>query len=194
MCGACGAGRSVPRWEDVLAPPGRAVLAARAARTERLLGPGSGLRVRAWLSAGYLLGDRVGRTVHAADLDTLWRAAAERGARPAGRLSLRGPAATVPVEVPGGWDPATVAVWCAAVARTEPDASLEVTLPDPAGARTVLVEIGSGAVRARVLEATSDGPERGGAILVRGVGAAGAARHLTACHLPVRASEDLYGA
>ncbi|MFE9309206.1 hypothetical protein ACFYM5_16125 [Streptomyces sp. NPDC006706] len=193
MCGACGAGRSVPRWEDVLAPPGRAVLAARAARAERLLGPGSGLRVRAWLSAGYLLGDRVGRTVHAADLDTLWRAAAERGARPAGRLSLRGPAATVPVEVPGGWDPATVAVWCAAVARTEPDASLEITLPDPAGARTVLVEIGSGAVRARVLETASDGPERGGAILFRGVGAAGAAHHLTVCHLPVRASEDLDG-
>ncbi|MFB7569577.1 hypothetical protein [Streptomyces sp. NPDC056165] len=193
MCGACGAGRSVPRWEDVLAPPGRSVLAARAARTERLLGPGSGLRVRAWLSAGYLLGDRVGRTVHAADLDTLWRAAAERGARPAGRLSLRGPAATVPVEVPGGWDPATVAVWCAAVARTEPDASLEITLPDPGGTRTVLVEIGSGAVRARVLEATPDGPERGGAILVRGVGAAGAARHLTACHLPAGAPEDRDG-
>ncbi|MGW3512987.1 hypothetical protein [Streptomyces sp. NPDC000994] len=131
--------------------------------------------------------------MHAADLDTLWRAAAERGARPAGGLSLRGPAGTVPVEVPGGWDPATVAVWCAAVARTEPDTSLEITLPDPGRTRTVLVEIGSGAVRARVLEAAPGGPERGGAILVGGVGATGAARHLTACHLPASAPEERDG-
>ncbi|MFE4423222.1 hypothetical protein [Streptomyces sp. NPDC056817] len=104
-----------------------------------------------------------------------------------------GPTATVPVEAPGGWDPATVAVWCAAVARTEPDGSLEITLPGPGGTRIVLVEIGSGAVRARVLEAAPDGPERGGAIVVGGVGAAGAARHLTACHLAADAPEDGMG-
>ncbi|MFB7113709.1 hypothetical protein [Streptomyces sp. NPDC056291] len=79
------------------------------------------------------------------------------------------------------------------MARTEPDASLEITLPDPGGTRTVLVEIGSGAVRARVLEATPDGPERGGAMLVGGVGAAGAARHLTTCHLPAGEPEDRDG-
>ncbi|WP_445529267.1 hypothetical protein [Streptomyces cyslabdanicus] len=100
--------------------------------------------------------------MHAADLDTLWRAAVERGARPAGRRPLGGDSATVPVEAPGGRDPATVALWCAAVARTEPDASLELALPDPGGARTVLVEIGSSTVRARVLEPVPDDPERGG--------------------------------
>ncbi|MFE9173160.1 hypothetical protein ACFYNZ_27470 [Streptomyces kebangsaanensis] len=182
MCGACGAGRSVPRWEDVLARPSRPVLAARAARADRLLDGGAGLRVRPWLSAGYLLSDRVGRTVHAADLDTLWRAAGERGARPAGWRPLRGADATVPVEVPGGWDLAAAAVWCAAVARAEPDASLEVTLPDPGGARTLLVNIEYGAVRATALDGAPDGPAPGAAILVRGAGAADAARHLADHH------------
>ncbi|GAB2781470.1 hypothetical protein GCM10027073_12580 [Streptomyces chlorus] len=178
MCGACGTGRSVPRWEDILAPPTRSVLAARAASTDRLLDGGSGLRVRSWLSAGYLLSDRVGRTAHAADLDALWRAAGERGARPKGWRPLRGADTTVSVEAPGGWDLAAAAVWFAAVARAEPDASLEVTLPDPGGARTLLVTIDSGVVGATAVADSPDGPPPGATALVSGAGAVEAARHL----------------
>ncbi|MFC5959164.1 hypothetical protein ACFP51_33460 [Streptomyces pratens] len=167
----------MPRWEDILAPPTRSVLAARAASTDRLLDGGSGRRVRSWLSAGYLLSDRVGRTAHAADLDALWRAAGERGARPKGWRPLRGADTTMSVEAPGGWDLAAAAVWFAAVARAEPDTSLEITLPDPAGARTLLVTIDSGAVRAVVVTDPPDGPPEATA-LVSGAGAAEAARHL----------------
>ncbi|WP_406351026.1 hypothetical protein OHB56_40240 [Streptomyces sp. NBC_01635] len=178
MCGACGAGRSVPRWEDILAPPTRSVLAARAASTDRLLDGGCGLRVRSWLSAGYLLSDRVGRTTHAADLDTLWRAAGERGARPKDWRPLRGAETTVSVEAPGGWDLATAAVWFAAVARSQPDTSLEITLPDPGGARTLLVTIDSGAVGAVVVTDFGDGPPPEATAVVSGAGAVVAARHL----------------
>jgi hypothetical protein len=88
----------------------------------------------------------------------------------------------VPVEVPGGWDLAAAAVWCAAVARAEPDASLEVTLPDPGGARTLRVNIEYGAVRPAALDGTPDGPAPGTAVLLSGAGAADAARHLMYHH------------
>ncbi|MFJ3146190.1 hypothetical protein ACIPJM_27565 [Streptomyces halstedii] len=167
----------MPRWEDVLAPPTRAVLAARAAAAGRLLEPASGLRVRAWLSAGYLVADRVGRTVHAADLDTLWRAVAERGARPAGWRPLGGVQTTEFVEpYDDDRDLTAAAVWCAAVARTEPDAHLELTLPDPARSRVVRVTIASGTVRATVLDA----PEPVTRVRIDGAGAAEAAHHLSA--------------
>ncbi|GAB3169497.1 hypothetical protein [Streptomyces incanus] len=178
MCGACGTGRSVPRWEDLLAPPTRPVLAARAASTGRLLDGGSGLRVRSWLSSGYLLSDRVGRTAHAADLDALWRAAQERGARPRNWRPLRGADTTVSVEAPGGWDLAAAAAWFAAAARAEPDTSLEITLPDPGGARTLLVTLASGAVRATAVTDLPNGPPPDATALVSGAGAAQAARHL----------------
>ncbi|WP_326700822.1 hypothetical protein OG909_28135 [Streptomyces sp. NBC_01754] len=176
MCGACGGGRSVPRWEDVLAPPTRGVLAARASAAGRLLDSGSGLRVRAWLSAGYLVADRVGRTVHAADLDSLWRAVAERGARPAGWRPLGGARTTEFVEPYGDRDLTAAAVWCAAVARTEPAAELELTLPDPARSRVVRVTIESGTVRATAL----DTPEPVTRVRIDGAGAAEAAHHLRA--------------
>lgn len=178
MCGACGTGRSAPRWEDTLAPPTRSVLAARAASTDRLLDGGSGLRVRSWLSAGYLLSDRVGRTTHAADLDTLWRTAWQRGARPKDWQPLEGADTTESVEAPGGWDLATTAVWFAAVARSQPDTSLEITLPDPDRARTLLVTIDSGTVRATVVTDSGDGPPPEAPAVVSGAGASIAARHL----------------
>lgn len=198
MCGACGGGRSVPRWEDVLAPPTRSVLADRAARTGQLLDPGTGLRVRSWLSAGYLLSDRVGRTVHAADLDALWRAAAERGARPKGWRPLNGADTTVSVELPGGWDLAMAAVWCAAAARAAPAASLRLTLPDRAGDRVLGITIASGAVRATVLHGSGSSPDDSGpdgrapvsVVLISGTGAADAARHLRGHHDMTRALAD----
>ncbi|MBQ0825242.1 hypothetical protein [Streptomyces tagetis] len=162
----------------MLAPPTRAVLAARAAAAGRLLEPASGLRVRAWLSAGYLLADRVGRTVHAADLDTLWRAAAERGARPAGWRPLGATPAADSVDLSGDWDLAAAGVWCAAVARAEPDAELEVTLPDPAGDRALRVTIAAGTVRAAPLD-TADPPAYA---RIAGPGAGEAARHARAHH------------
>ncbi|MEZ7002131.1 hypothetical protein [Streptomyces sp. AD55] len=168
----------MPRWEDVLAPPTRPVLAARAAAAGRLLEPASGLRVRAWLSAGYLLDDRVGRTVHAADLDTLWRAAADRGARPAGWRPLRATPAAERAGLPGTWDLAAAAVWCAAVARAEPDAELEITLPDPAAHRAVRVTIAAGTVRAAPLDPADPVPYA----RITGPGASEAARHVTAHH------------
>ncbi|MEV0690814.1 hypothetical protein [Streptomyces sp. NPDC050388] len=188
----------MPRWEDVLAPPARSVLADRAARTGQLLDPGSGLRVRSWLSAGYLLSDRVGRTVHAADLDTLWRAAAERGARPRGWRPLGGADTTVSVELTGGWDLAAAAVWCAAAARSAPDASLRITLPDRAGDRVLGITLASGAVRATVLhgpgspagDSAPDGRVFGAAVLISGTGAADAARHLRGHHDVTRAAAE----
>ncbi|MFD0210631.1 hypothetical protein ACFVH9_16210 [Streptomyces hirsutus] len=150
----------------------------RGPRTDRLLDGGFGLQVRSWLSAGYLLSDRVGRTTHAADLDTLWRAAGQRGARPKDWRPLRGADTTVSVEAPGGWDLATAAVWFAAVARSQPDTSLEITLPDPGGARTLLVTIDSGAVRATAVTDSGDGPPPEATAVVSGAGASMAARHL----------------
>ncbi|MER6153464.1 hypothetical protein ACWCQB_35995 [Streptomyces hirsutus] len=82
------------------------------------------------------------------------------------------------VEAPGGWDLATAAVWFAAVARSQPDTSLEITLPDPGGARTLLVTIDSGAVRATAVTDSGDGPPPEATAVVSGAGASMAARHL----------------
>jgi hypothetical protein len=166
MCGACGAGRSGPRWEDTLGRPTRLVLRARAAAADRLLG--ARLRVTPWFATGYLLADRVGRSTHLTGLDSLWSTA-------------RGWGATLP-----GWDPGTdaatvrfdapaetdaVAVWLAAVAHVVRPDALEVRIPDHAGDRTVVAHLAPGAVTVSVAHAEPAGS-------VRGAGAAEAARHL----------------
>ncbi|MDQ1676705.1 MAG: hypothetical protein QOC93_1849 [Actinomycetota bacterium] len=181
MCGACGAGRSGPRWEDTLGMPTRAVLRARATEANRVLGVGARLRVRPWFSTGYLLADRVGRSTHVTELDSLWTTARGWGATLPGWEAGSGDAVVYPdLPVRGALD--AVAVWLAAVAHLARPDRLEVTLPDPTGERTVVARVAPGAVTLTAV------PGRPAAATVRGVGATEAARHLRR-HLAEAASE-----
>jgi hypothetical protein len=206
MCGACGAGRSGPRWEDTLGRPTRVALNARAAAANRLLGAGARLRVRPWFSVGYLLADRVGRSTHVTELDSLWDTARGWGATLPGWTAGTGDAVTAGLDLPVPPDLDAVAVWLAAVAHlTRPD-SLEVTVPDAAGDRAVVAQVGPGAVTVTVAPAGGNMAPAGGSMApaggsmapaggsmapaggsmapagfaasTRGVGAAEAARHL----------------
>jgi hypothetical protein len=178
MCGACGAGRSGPRWEDTLGRPTRIALQARAAAANRLLGAGARLRVRPWFSVGYLLADRVGRSTHLTELDSLWDTARGWGATLPGWASGTGDAVTVDLDLPAPSDLDAVAVWLAAVAHLARPGFLEVRVPDPVGDRTVVAEVVAGAVTVTVAPAGVDTEPAGTAASVRGVGAAEAARHL----------------
>jgi hypothetical protein len=172
MCGACGAGRSGPRWEDTLGRPTRTALQVRAAAANRLLGAGSRLRVRPWFAVGYLLGDPVGRSTHVTELDSLWQTARGWGATLPGWEVGSGDAVTTYLDVPAWCDLDSVAVWLAAVAHlVRPDA-LEVRLPDPAGDRTIVARVAPGAVALTVAAMDSAAASMGG------VGATQAARHL----------------
>ena len=172
MCGACGAGRSGPRWEDDLAMPTRTALQARAAAANRLLGAGSRLRVRPWFSVGYLLADRVGKSTHVTELDSLWHTARTWGATLPGWEHGSGGAVTTSLDVPAQCDLDAVAVWFAAVAHLVRPDELEVRLPDPGGDRTIVARVTPGAVAVSVAAADST------AASMRGVGAMQAARHL----------------
>jgi hypothetical protein len=185
MCGACGAGRSGPRWEDTLGRPTRVALHARAVAANRLLGAGSRLRVRPWFSVGYLLGDRVGRSTHVTELDSLWDTARGWGATLPGWTSGTGDSVAVDLDTPPLPDLDAVAVWLAAVAHLARPESLEVRIPDRAGDRTVEARVVPGAVTVTVARA-------GAAASMTGAGAAEAARHLhehlavAPSHLPAR--------
>jgi hypothetical protein len=169
MCGGCGAGRSGPRWEDSLGGPTRTALQARAAAANRLLGAGARLRVRAWFSVGYLVGDRVGRSTHVTELDSLWQTARGWGATLPGWETGAGEPVTVRPDV--AFDPDAVAVWLAAVAHVARPESLELRLPDPVRDRTVLARVTPGLVAVQITPGTVAGG-------MTGVGAAEAARHL----------------
>jgi hypothetical protein len=176
MCGACGAGRSGPRWEDTLGGPTRAALQARAAAANRLLGADARLRVRAWFAVGYLVADRVGRSTHVTELDSLWQTARGWGATLPGWESGGGDPVTVHLDLPARSDPADVAVWLAAVAHLARPDALEVRLPDPDRDRTVVARVAPGAVDLTVVPGAATGRMTPGS--VTGAGAAEAARHL----------------
>lgn len=175
MCGACGAGRSGPRWEDTLGGPTRTALQARAAAANRLLGAGSRLRVRAWFSVGYLIADRVGKSTHVTELDSLWDTARGWGATLPGWEPGGGDAVTVHLDIPAVSEVDAVAVWLAAVAHVARPDALEVRLPDPDRDRTVLARLTPGVVTVTVVP--GDGAEAVAGSMT-GAGAAEAARHL----------------
>jgi hypothetical protein len=161
VCGACAGGGGVPRWEDRLQPATRRVLSARAAAANRLL-RGSRLRVTTW-GTGYLVGDGRGRSAPAADLDALWRTCRGWGGglrRPADSDRECAPepeGAADPTQVPLdglGGKLALVAVWVAAVAHSaELTSRLHLDLPDPAGDRTLLLDLAPAAVDVQVRHA-----------------------------------------
>ena len=176
MCGACGSGNGLPRWEDRLEPSNRRVLTARAALATRLL-DGNRLRVTAW-GTGYVLADGRGGSTVAPDLDALWRACARAGARMPGWST--GTAEDV-VEL----DPRLVAVpglltaWSAAVAHLAPSPGpLRLLLPDPRRDGWLRVEIGASTVRVEVRHGAARIPA------LSGPGAASAAVHLARAALP----------
>jgi hypothetical protein len=124
--------------------PTRAALQARAAAAGRLLGAGARLRVRPWFAAGYLLADRVGRSTHVTELDSLWHTAGEWGAALPGWEPGSGDPVTVQVDlIP---DPDALAVWLAAVAHLGRPDGLELRLSDPARDRTVVARLAPGTV------------------------------------------------
>jgi hypothetical protein len=108
VCGACGSGRAVAPWEDVLAGAGPAERAARAGAAGRLL-TGRRLRVTPW-RGGYLLATATGATRPVVSLDELWAAVGRDGAPHGEQRWARAP-------VPAGWDLQAAAVWVAAAAR-----------------------------------------------------------------------------
>ncbi|HEV7755340.1 MAG TPA: hypothetical protein VGO94_05710, partial [Mycobacteriales bacterium] len=91
--------------------------------------------------------------------------------------------AVVYPDLPVRRDLDAVAVWLAAVAHLARPDRLEVTLPDPAGERTVVARVAPGAVTVTVVPGLP-----GTAATVRGPGATEAARHLRR-HLAEAASE-----
>jgi hypothetical protein len=144
---------------------------ARAAAANRLLGAGLRLSVRPWFSVGYLLADRVGKSTHVTELDSLWTTARGWGATLPGWVVGSGDAVVYP-DLPVRCDLDAVAVWLPAVAHLARPDTLEMTLPDPAGDRTVVAQVVPGAVTVTV---APPGPV---AMILSGVGAAEAARHL----------------
>ena len=179
MCGACGSGRGLPRWEDRLEPATRRVLAARAAVADRLLGHGR-LRVTAW-GSGYQVGDGRGRTLLAADLDELWRACGSG----AGPIRWPVPASDDETGIAVELDPevtadrALVAVWSAYVARLAPlPGPLQLLLPDPDRGRTLDLSLRSSGVAVIIL------PTVRTAAVLSGTAARAAAVHLHLCAQP----------
>jgi hypothetical protein len=122
---------------------------ARAAAANRLLGAGLRLSVRPWFSVGYLLADRVGKSTHVTELDSLWTTARGWGATLPGWVVGSGDAVVYP-DLPVRCDLDAVAVWLPAVAHLARPDTLEMTLPDPAGDRTVVAQVVPGAVTVTV--------------------------------------------
>jgi hypothetical protein len=172
VCGACGSGGGLPRWEDRIEPATRRVLAARARLASRLL-EGDRLRVTAW-GTGYVLNDGRGASTVAADLDTLWRACA----RSRGQLvGWPGGTAEAEVELDPRLTavPGLLAVWSAAVAHLAGlPGPLHLSLPDPERDGSLLLGIGSSAVHVEVT------PGRTAVPVLAGPGATSAAAHLLA--------------
>lgn len=196
MCGGCGTGRGLPRWEDRLEPATRRVLAARASVANRLLGP-TRLRVTAW-GSGYQVADGRGRSTLAADLDELWRTCAVRGTRLSGwagpstpgdlEEELGSPASdaleldtlerdtlerdTVVLDPRSSADRPLLGVWAAYVARLTPlPGPLRLVVPGSDGGALSLT------IRRSGVEATPL-PTGSAAAVVSGAGAQAAAEHL----------------
>jgi hypothetical protein len=165
VCGACGSGSGLPRWEDRLEPATRRALAARASWANRLLGQ-SRLRVKVW-GNGYLLADGRGRSTPAGDLDELWRACGRSGfallPEPCGRGPLGEADEEVVLDPSPVADLALLATWAGATAHTFPLAgSLRLRLSDPPNRRLMELELRRSVVHVEVLPVASVPPSMSG--------------------------------
>lgn len=169
MCGACGTGRGLPRWEDRVEPATRRVLAARAAAANRLL-DGGRIRVTAW-GQGYQVSDGRGRTTLAADLDELGRTCGRGGARPA-RWEEPSAVEEAAVDPRVAADLSLISVWAAWLAHlAPPPAPVRLLLPHGADG-ALQVDVRPGAVEVSVRHRHS------AVAVLTGPGARSAAEHL----------------